>query len=253
MLTVPRVLTVIGAAALLITASATPTVAVDVPPPDPPDARITVVQGVPGAVDICVGGREIRSGVKFGKWATTTVSPRVYRIRVFRPDDRNCAGKKIIDRKVNLFPNRDVTLILKLGKPRVRLFDNNLIGPAGELPEPEWVPVAVRHAARAYKIEMTVGIGVDVPPVGPVVPPVGTSGTASVFGEPWSSGDQIATMAPDLLDVFVVAHRGTPPLQIVQAKMVDLKPGRSHEIYLVGWNRETYRWVVIRRPWNVVY
>ncbi len=252
MLTVPRFVTAASAAALLVTALASPAAAVDVLPPDLPDARVTVVQGISGAVDICVGGKEIKSGVKFSKWATATVSPRVYRIRVFRPDDRTCAGKKIIDRKVNLFPNRDVTLILKSGKPRVRLFDNNLMRPA-DLPEPEWVPVAVRHAARAYRIEMTVGIGVDVPPIGPVAPPIGISGTGSVFGEPWSSGDQIATMAPDLLDVFVVAHRGTPPRQIVRAKMVDLKPGKSHEIYLVGWNRESYRWVVIRRPWNVVH
>ena len=234
-----RLLATAGTSALLLTAVGAPASAIPEEPRPLPGATITVVQGIPGNVDICVGGKEIASDVPFGQWATRAdVEPRTYKVRVFRPDPRTCAGDKIMGRKVELWPGRDMSMVLKLGRPRVVMFENGEFGPDVADGPGSYVPVALRHAARARDVEMQFGYSMPVPPEIFIADEPGM--------EPWNAGDEAFIGMPTEIRLMVGARRDGE--RLVRPKPVRLIAGKMHEVYLVGSNKATYRWVVVRRP-----
>ncbi len=244
---VPKLLATTASVALGLTAIAAPAAAV-VLPPERTTATVTVVQGIPGNVDICVGGKEVASDVAFGKWASRTVETlRVYKVRVFRPDPRACAGTKLISRKVDLTAGRDVSLVLKLGSPRVVMFENPPLRIAADVPElpADFAFVSLRHAARARDVAMNLGYSFPVPPL--------------LAGEPlpveygWNAGDEQWLEMPAMLDVLVAAKRLSSGERLLKTKAINLSGGKYHEVYLVGWNKASYRWVVVRRPLEDVF
>ena len=244
---VPKLLATTASVALGLTAIAAPAAAVTLPP-EPTTATVTVVQGIPGNVDICVGGKEIASDVAFGKWASRTVEKlRVYKVRVFRPDPRACAGKKLISRKVELTAGRDVSLVLKLGSPRVVMFENPPMRIAADGPylPNDYAVVALRHAARAREVGMRFGYSKPIPPLMAEELPPRELG--------WNAGDEQWLEMPSTLDLMVAATRLSSGERLVKSKSVNLSGGKYHEVYLVGWNKATYKWVVVRRPLEDVF
>ncbi|MFV2063118.1 MAG: hypothetical protein ACC726_06335 [Chloroflexota bacterium] len=238
-----RVLASAAVAALAITALGAPAAA------EPPlETSVTVVQGFPGRIDVCIGGKEVASNLRFGKSLTTIIEPGRLRVKVFKADARKCRGRLIVTRRVLLEQGSDTTFAVKKQRPNLLVFRNMFMAtPDVDELELMWVPFALRHAARARDTEMTMGIGIDVPPNEEIVP----LSNGSIFDAPWGPGDELIVPVPDILDVFMSARNASTNKRLLDARVIDIKPTKRYEVYLVGY-RNNYRWVVVKKPFEAL-
>lgn len=113
----PRLALSAAAAALTISALAAPVAAAD--------PKVAIVQGMPGVrVDVCVNGKEIKSGMPYGGTIFRKFSAGDRTIKVFKRDARKCRGTKLLQQKVSLAEDADVTLVLTRKAPKLVVFDN---------------------------------------------------------------------------------------------------------------------------------
>ena len=114
-------LTAIVTAALAITTLAAPAAGVDLSKP-----TIVVVNGIPGTkLDICINGREIRSGLRYGgqRWKQLRASQKV--LKVYKKDPRRCRGRLVARRRFDLLPDAKLTIVITSNRPgKVVIFDN---------------------------------------------------------------------------------------------------------------------------------
>jgi hypothetical protein len=132
------------ATASLIAALAAPTAAAKT------TSTLAIVNGVPGQkVDVCLDGKEIRSGLAYGsKVAKPLVVTGAKTIRFYRPDPRRCRGTLIARRQFSLPPAADLTIVVTKNAPRIVVFDNAGLGEIPPLGAPTpFAPFAFRHAA----------------------------------------------------------------------------------------------------------
>jgi len=112
-----------------------------------PKGKVAVVNGRPGTkVDICINGREIRSGLPYGgkKYKTLWATQKV--LKVFKKDPRVCRGTLLAKKRFDLLPGDDLTIVVTRRTPRkVVVFDNSdlVLPPASPLDS----AFAWRHAA----------------------------------------------------------------------------------------------------------
>lgn len=224
MLRMTRASATLIAAMFAITALAVPAAAGVHP------TQLAIIQGMPGVrVDLCVNGKEIRSGVRYGWKTFRSPDAGSVTLKVFRQDPRKCKGRLIAKRTFDLPEHGDLSIVIARGSPKIMLFDNLGFPPVGPAANPY---IVVRHAARAPAMEWLFG-----EPVGP--------GPSS--GHTWSRGDQIAGSLSEERISSVWVFAGTPK-PAGPAKVMHLVPDRRYEVYLIGSKPKNYKQAIFSRP-----
>lgn len=227
-------------ASLVVGVLAAPVAAVVEEEPGPvvgPERRasVTLLNGKPGAVDVCVGRSEVASGLRFTRWTGTKVDAGVVKVRFFQARAGACKGRAIAVRRLTLKGGEDLTLVLKLGRPRVVVFENGR-DLDSVLGSPDRHAAALRHAARARDVDFEPGCwhaGATLTRVGP---------------DPKNAGDHVYVCGADEdMEFGFRATRLRDQAELVKERVQDLRVGHRYEIYLVGWNRASYRFVVVKR------
>ena len=93
-------------------------------------ARLAFVNGVPGrAADVCVGAKEVRSALGYGRWAQTVVAPGTRTI-TFRVAARGrCKGAILAQSLQVLGAGDTLTLVATAKSPqKMVVFDNAGLG-----------------------------------------------------------------------------------------------------------------------------
>ena len=85
----------------------------------------------------------------------------------------------------------------------------------------------------------------------PIPPALADEPRPQEFG--WNAGDEQWMEMPSYVDLMVAAKRLSSGERLVKSKLVNLSGGKYHEVYLVGWNKATYKWVVVRRQLEDVF
>lgn len=206
-----------------------------------PKTKLAIVNGFAGKkVDVCVNGKEIRSGLPYGKAVFKTTKTNKARVRFFARDRRSCKGTTLGTRTV--YAN-DATVVLTRKKPRkVITFDN-----AGL----DWIydidigsTYTMRHAADlgalTFKSESD-GLNLD-----PVVP---------AFDPTWQKGD---SSGRELVGVYghsymvVAVTRPAAYEPFVDPDLVWLETRRRYEWIAVGSTQKNARLVRLDRRARVV-
>lgn len=104
--------------------------------------KLAIVNGNPGKkVDVCVNGREIKSGLRYGGVTLRTTTTDTVKVKFYKRDARRCGGPLLGQTTTGL---DDATIVLTRQKPqKVLVWDNLFIAsPTDALgPRAEW-----RHA-----------------------------------------------------------------------------------------------------------
>ncbi len=224
----------ISATALALTMAGAPAVA------EPPaEGRVAIVQGVPNrAVDVCLNGTEVRSGLRYGGKFSTKLVKGFYDLKVFLKDPRRCKGTRLARRLIEMSPS-DLTIVLTRKSPKVVVFDN--LG-LGTMPAANHISAVVwRHAADlgniTFKIrqttpEMPVTFAADPTPADPA----------------WQKRDEMGYFP--MLPGFTYRTRVTRPGKsrtVAGPSTRTMKPDRRHEWILVGTSERNARLVTLTR------
>jgi len=194
--------------------------------------RVAIVNGIPGKkVDVCINGKEVRSGLKYGKTTVRTLSngSKSLRLRVARSG--RCTGASLGGRQLAIANGTDLTIVgTKFAPDKVLLWENTQGTPGLGL-------VMLRHAADIG----TVGFKYATPD----------------DGQPWFDG---AADDPWIKGAFGWGNRtdGTlmiwwahqPPAQRVIAGPYQLvvEADMRHESILVGSNLGNLKFARFKVP-----
>jgi hypothetical protein len=193
--------------------------------------KLAIVNGNPGnTVDVCVNGKEIKSGLKYGKSVTRTTNTPKAKIKLFKPDRRKCGGKRLAVRTIGL---ADATVVFTRQFPnKIVVFDNALLA----LPLSNGIQArqSYRHAADvgAVTFEREARI---VKPV-----PIFLAADAALKGQQFNVSSTTGGVT-----VFVMVTKGG--IRIVRSFVRLLEPATRLEAILVGTGPWNTRWVFIQR------
>ncbi len=92
---------------------------------------LAIVNGIPGQkVDVCLDGKELKSGLKYGGSVFKNIVPTGSRnLRVTKPDPRTCRGTLVAKQGFPLAGAGDLTIVVTKKAPRIVTFENG-----GEIP-----------------------------------------------------------------------------------------------------------------------
>jgi hypothetical protein len=231
---------VIGAAAAiwLVVASAVATMAQD------SKGTLAIVNGTPGKrVDVCLDGREIGSGLRYGRVvlrdAATVGSTSV---RFLVPDPRRCRGDLVAQATFTLDPGEDLTVVLTRKAPRVVVWDNVGLGTIPPLGVP-WEDPDIGLGAYRSAADLAVNLRVRVWTPG---------GDTPVEGFPTAA--QLWTKGYELKDLYAADEihrlRATLPggsASIADAGRVLIQASHRYEWILVGTKPGNARFVLLDR------
>ena len=181
-------------------------------------ATIAIVNGIPGKkIDICINGKEVRSGLRYGAKTIVRRSPGKPLLKIYKRDARKCRGVKLMQRRITLVEHSDLTLVATKRAPKLLVFDNAGLGPLPAAHDPEY---AYRNASDLGAVNIYVG------PVSPVAPAL----APPIFNK----GDQLLghTDLPDLRVILATYPGKFKP--IAGPVAVYFKTLRRHEIMVVG-------------------
>jgi hypothetical protein len=214
-------------AAVAITTLAAPVAAA-------PRGVIAVVNGIPGKkIDVCINGKEIRSGLPYGGKVIRKLGPGMKRLKVFKKDPRRCKGVRLGKQRFVLLDGGDVTFVATKRAPhRIVSFDNGPLVPS----TPDHYRAALRHAADVGPVHLGYKMG----------PPTEPGPAASAFekhdervvGFNWPGGAFVFTATarkPGESDFMI------PPATVVA------RGNRRAEWIFVGTKRANARFVKIIR------
>ena len=91
--------------------------------------RVAFVQGIRGkTVDVCIGGNEVRSNLKYGKWfqRTAGAGSKVVKFRMSAPGA--CTGSVLGQKTLDLAADDDLTIVVTRSAQKVLDFDNTGLG-----------------------------------------------------------------------------------------------------------------------------
>lgn len=205
--------------------------------------RLAIVNGVPGSkIDVCVNGKEVRSGLPYGKKVFRTTKTSKATVKFFARNGKRCAGRLLGKSTIGL---ADATVVLTKRKPhRIVVFDNADI---------EWIydidaglasTFAMRHAADLGALTFKYDAdGLDLDPVVPAFDPT------------WQKGDQtprriVGVYGHSFMAVFVTRPAQYDPF--VEPDVIWLRFKRRYEWIVVGTTRKNARIVRIVREARVV-
>ena len=223
------------AAMLLLAGTAVPAAAAN-------QGTVAVVNGIPGErVDICVNGRELRSRVPYGGWASRTISAGDKVLKVFRADPRTCRGTVLAKKPFTLTasPNlgSDLTLVATKKTPKkvITFFNDSM----GYIP-PDGLPYiyavwAWRHAADLGDVNFKYRL---INPEQPAEP--------SVAGI-WQKGDQFFEGSDPDEGMQLRATRPDQDATLAKSAPVIFAASRRYEWYLLGTTKANAKFVVFSR------
>ncbi len=225
-----RTLLMTGAAVALLGAS------LSAPASAANTGKLAFVQGQPGVrVDICVGNKEIVSGLAYGKYAKRVVSSGNKLFRFAKAAPGACTGKKIVAWTRSVTVGSDTTVALTKFAPRLVVYPDNLtstpVPPAGS------ARVIMRHAADIG----TAGFRYTIDEGTPWFP-------EPTADSPWEKGVWGWGTRVDGLRMIWWAH--VPPNQTAIAGPLELvvEGDTRHEIVLVGTTLANVKLVRIDTP-----
>jgi hypothetical protein len=223
-------------AALAITALGAPAAAGGDP------GSLAIVNGIPGGkVDICLGSKEIRSGLAYGGKVFRSPAAGNRVLKVYRADPRTCKGTLLARKGFTLAAGGDLTLVATVKAPKVVIFDNTGLGslaPSGVFGSSPW---AWRHAADIGKVNFRYkssfhGGGYHLIQPEPYVSNI------------WRKGAQeISPTAEPNTTFRLRATRPGKTAAITTSKAVALVDGHRFEWYLLGTTAKNARFVVLDR------
>lgn len=205
---------------------------------------IAIVNGIPGGkVDICLNGKEIRSGLRYGGrvFRSPVAGDKV--LKVFKADPRTCKGKRLAKESFGLAVGADLTLVAtKKGVDPVVIFDNDGLGLIPHKDSiyalyPNSSPIAWRHTADLGEVNFRLMEADPEQAVGPAVAAIWVKGMQLASeGQPAGSAHR--------LRVTPVAEKETT---IARSGFVVLKVSRRYEWYLLGTKRKNAKIIVFSR------
>ena len=195
---------------------------------------LTIVNGRPGEkVDVCLNGKEIRSGLPYGGRVSANFLPGDKVLKIRRAGAGTCRGTLLATKLFPLLAGDDITLVVNRFAPKWVTFDNTGLG----VIPPDGAPYtyaffAWRHAADLglVNVHYTQQIG----PL-PAALPVWEEGDqyAQAITLPFTSG--LAVTRPDKSGVLA-----TSPIPTFSAS-------RRYEFYLLGTTGKNAKLIVFSR------
>jgi hypothetical protein len=209
----------------------------------PEDGVLAVVNGRPGGkVDVCLNGKEIRSGLAYGGKATKRSDAGTKTLKFFKAGPGKCKGKVMAKTTFVLTgdtnsANHDFTLVLTTRFPNVLVFENSGLGrvpPNG--PPLGFNILAFRDASDLGPLNLFQRSWF-ANPGGPLTPAVAV----------WDKGDQykLSVLAESEWKAWVTRPEQTA--RLVQSKRLVTTIDRRYELLLVGSSRKNARFVVVAR------
>jgi hypothetical protein len=231
-----KVKTLIASAALTAlaaTAFAAPATAA------PGKGTIGLVNGAPGSarVDLCIGGKEIRSKAKYGARTYRILSPGNKVIKVFKADPRKCKGKLLGKKTIPLTAGDDFTIVFTRKLPKFTVFSN----PRADVPAAPGDPILLavfywRHAADLGNAAFKYQVALPSTPTGPSVDPI------------WTKGDQVSSPQPSGASAKLRATRPNKSWVFAQSPWVDMEASKRYEWILLGDKPSNAKFIVWIRP-----
>jgi hypothetical protein len=229
-----RTLVFAGAAVALTAASlAMPAAAADT------KGTLALVNGIPGKkVDVCLNGKEIKSGLGYGKAVLKSVVPTGdKKLKFYARDPRTCRGTVLAKRSFPLAGGQDLTIVATKGAPKVVSFSN---AGWGEIP-----PLGAPSPFAYSPFRSAAGFGVNLKwvswsaspelPLDPAVDPVFLKGDEHVI---WGGGGYLA-------EIRATLPEGT---SAIATRRADIVESRRYEFILLGSKPGNARFVLISRP-----
>jgi hypothetical protein len=190
---------------------------------------------MPGrVVDICIGAREIRSGLRYGGKFTRALPAGHKRLRVFARDRRTCRGTKLAQKQLDLSSSSDLTVVVTKKSPKVVVFDNAGLGP---IPAAlVTVAIAMRNASDIAPVTLKFISGAPFP-----VEP-----NADVA---WAKGDEYTNAGGvnEHVVLTIVATKTGSPDPIASPVSWVYRSGNRYEANLLGTSPGNARFVNLVR------
>jgi hypothetical protein len=226
------------AAVWLVVASPVATMAQD------SKGTLAIVNGTPGKrVDVCLNGREIRSGLGYGRVVSRDAA-KVGRtsIRFYAPDPRRCRGDLVAQTTFALDPGEDLSVVLTRKAPRVVVFDNIGLGTIPPLGAP-WEDPDIGLGAYRSAADLAVNLRVRVWTPGDDTPVEGFPTAAQL----WTKGYELKDLyaADDIHRLRATLPGGSAA--IADAGRVLIRASHRYEWILVGTKPGNARFVLLDR------
>lgn len=199
------------------------------------DSRITFVNGVPGTpIDICLGGKEAKSGLRYGQQTSRVRDNGSWTLKVFKKDPRRCRGVKLAQMQIPL-AFQDLLIVVTKKAPRLLVWDDTslTIGSPGGY-------TVFRHAADTGDVSFKLRTILTEAPYAPAVDPVWQKGDTNGFPVLPDSGHFVRVTRPDR----------TAGMTKRKIAMVE-DQHRTYSLYVGSRNRND-KVVVFRKPFWVV-
>ena len=234
----PRnIILVAATAALAISALVAPVSAVAA------DKRpLAIVNGIPGRqVDLCLNGKEIKSGARYGGKKTLSVSPGRKVLKIHKKAPGKCKGALLGKRTFKLQSVDDFTLVATrkktAGQPNkiVRFRNNDL----GTVPQPSNLSglYVMRHAADIGKVVFHVNEGGEFPQPQPAAT------------QPFVKGDQTSPAGITAGSKQFWATREVYSKVVATAfPLLAATPFFRYQLILVGTKTANTKFVAIEQP-----
>jgi hypothetical protein len=198
---------------------------------------LAIVNGIPGrTVDVCIGAKEVRSGLRYGKWFERRVSPGEKRIRLRAAVPGTCSGRLLAAGNVAVTGD-DLTIVgTSKGPGKLMVFSNASISPPAAVFAFTWY--AVRHAADLG--EVTFRVTDDLLPLSPAATPAvdpvwdkGDERTGSAEGDGLIAVAATRPGSQRPLAAAVVEHGGTEGYSRLQLILVGSAPKNARIVTLL--------------------
>jgi hypothetical protein len=202
---------------------------------------LAIVNGNPGVkVDVCIGAKEVKSALPYGKVVFHKAPAGWSKLRFFKKDPRRCKGVLLAKKRIHVPLGYDKTVVLTRKTPlKVVVFDNAGLGQLGGSDDTDSA-YGWRHAADVGKARFS-AVYDHVTPM-PVNP--------ALVWEEWEKGDHAQhtwfVSSKYLTVTYEVELVGRRPLLGPYA--VPTVEGRRYEWILVGTTARNARLVKIVRP-----
>jgi hypothetical protein len=225
-----KLLLIVSGLTLALGVFTAPTAAVD------PTAKVIFVNAIPGVkVDLCSGGEERVSGLKYGRAAYENPPADEllwFQIRVAKPG--KCKGKKLYGGSVTWVDGGNYTQVFwKPGaKVKVRTFENDV-----SLPAPDGDSMVIRHTAKAAATDFWVWQSVvGTSDTGPTVPGLKRSQQSRLFA---------VSSRPTIIQAYPVKR--TKAWRYKSA-FRNLQPGKAYQAILMGTRQKNMKLKVFGQP-----
>lgn len=221
-------------ATMTLTAVAAPAGAAD------PNGTLAIVNGIPGTkVDVCLNGREIKSGLPYGQAILRgVVATGNKNLKFFARDPRTCRGTVLAQTSFPLAAGGDITVVVTKKAPKIVTFENTGLGEIPPLGTPlRSAPFAIRSAAE-IAADFSYHYWNDAVDV-PISP-------SAIFlkGQQWLVGSGGGFVADNAVRIQATTLGSAVP---VVSPIIQTLASHRYEWILVGTKRANARFVVTDR------